>query len=485
MSVTSEVTNDHHWASLPDPWPSLFTWVEHVTGARLVGWRRQARWRPSWYLTMDDPAQPELYVRCQREESMPWTQTLSLRREYDIMRVLYEHGAKVPRPLGFCESPEAILMESVPGRDRFDDTDDAATRDTVITGYIEELVRAHRIDPAAFAAIGLHRPTEPREIGYMGFELSEKWYRSIKPAPDPIVEFIIGWLHRNVPTHRDTVGWIHFDAGQFLHEEARVTALMDVEFSCLGDPMADLGAMRMRDTAQPIGNLTTAFAHYARTTGTPVDRRVVNFHAVRFALLTAMLSAGTRADPPAEFDLAQWQAWSLMSLMICLTIIAEEGGYALDSPSPLTYPETRYDPAYRSATRILDSVLADLDHDDYQAFRLRIVRDLLPGLQRVTQSGTHVEAADRAEQAQLIGSTAETWQEADEQLERYVQSGQASEPQLVRLLARRLSRQIDLISPGMRDVRGFRVQPIDWSQVSPTPSRHDTPASNRAGHPRP
>lgn len=71
--------------------------------------------------------------------------------------------------------------------------------------------------------------------------------------------------------------WIHFDAGQFLHHEGRVEALMDVEFSCLGDPLADLGALRMRDTS--------------------LDKSVINFHAVRFALLTAMLSAGARADP--------------------------------------------------------------------------------------------------------------------------------------------------------------------------------------------
>jgi hypothetical protein len=58
-----------------------------------------------------------------------------------------------------------------------------------------------------------------------------------------------------------------------------VSALMGVELSCPGDPLADLGAMRMRDTAQPIGDLTHAFHHYAVVTGTDIDRAVVNFHA--------------------------------------------------------------------------------------------------------------------------------------------------------------------------------------------------------------
>jgi aminoglycoside phosphotransferase (APT) family kinase protein len=194
----------------------------------------------------------------------------------------------------------------------------------------------------------------------MGFGLSEKWYREVKPGPDPTIEFIVSWLHRHVPTHRRDTSWIHFDAGQFLHTGNRVTALMDVEFSCIGDPFADLGAMRMRDTAQPIGDLTRAFAAYADESGQPIDRGVVNFHAVRFALLTAMLSAGTRYDPPPEFDLAQWQAWSLMSLMICLEIIAEQGGYHLDPPSAVAYPPTRNDASYVAVQRILGDVLTDL-----------------------------------------------------------------------------------------------------------------------------
>jgi len=36
-----------------------------------------------------------------------------------------------------------------------------------------------------------------------------------------------------------------------------------------------------------------------RGCGQPADRHVVNFHAVRFAQLTALLSAGARADPQA------------------------------------------------------------------------------------------------------------------------------------------------------------------------------------------
>jgi aminoglycoside phosphotransferase (APT) family kinase protein len=361
MTVVTEAREG--WDTLPSRWPRLFAWVETVTGGRIVDRRRQARWRPAWFMTVElDGQRKHLYARCQREESMPWTKTLSLRREYEIMRVLHDNGVAVPAPLGFCTDPEATLMETVEGRDRFDARDLADTRNAVITDYVKHLAdaHAHRLNPALFEGIGLSRPTTPRDIGYMGFGLSEKWYREVKPGPDPTIEFVVPWLHRHVPTHRRDTLWIHFDAGQFLHTGNRVTALMDVEFSCIVDPFADLGAMGMRDTTQPIGDLTRAFAAYADDTGQPIDRGVVNFHAVRFALLTAMLSAGTRYDPPPEFDLAQWQAWSLMSLMICLEIIAEQGGYHLDPPSAVAYPPTRNDASYVAVQRILGDVLTDL-----------------------------------------------------------------------------------------------------------------------------
>ncbi|MGU3500954.1 phosphotransferase [Mycobacterium sp. C31M] len=468
--TAAPISSDDSWRSLEQPWPPLFEWVQRTTGGKIVEWRRQARWRPAWYLTVDtDGRRRQLYVRCQREESMPWTGTLSLRREYRIMQVLHQHDVAVAAPLAFCEEPEAILMEAVHGRDRFDDRDDQQLRDTVVADYMRRLVQAHRLDTQPFEAIGLSRPADSVDIGYMGFGLSEKWYRQVKPAPDPTIEFVIAWLHRSAPRHRTEVSWIHFDAGQFLHAEGAVTALMDVEFACLGDPMADLGAMRMRDTAQPIGNLTHAFATYAHETGEPIDRAVVNFHAVRFALLTAMLSAGTRADPPAEFDLAQWQAWSLMALMICLEIIAEEGGYQLDPPPAVSFSSIRAEAMHRSVQRIVDDVLGDDNLDDHLAFRLRIVRDLLPGIHRAAQAGDQVEQADRDEASALLGTVPADWAVADGELERAIATGDPiPEADMVRLLARRIGRQIELIRPGMRDVRNFSVQAIDWSVVPTT-----------------
>jgi hypothetical protein len=61
------------------------------------------------------------------------------------------------------------------------------------------------------------------------------------------------------------------------------------------------------------------------------------------------------------------------------------------------------------------------------------------------------------------------WIDADLRVEQFVaELGAERERDIACLLARRIRRQIDLIEPGMRDVRGFRVQPIDWSAIPTT-----------------
>lgn len=469
MTSSAIAGTEPSWRELPAPWPAAFEWIGRTVGGDVVDARRQARWRPAWFVDvcLPDGTRKTVYLRCQREEQLPWTVKLSIEREWRIMKVLFDQGIRVPRVLGFCPDPEGILMEAVAGRDRFGPEDPQDLRDQVLDEYVEELARAHAIDPAAFAEIGLHQPKGQREIGLMGFELSEKWYRSVKPGPDPVNEFIVRWIYRNVPTSRERVCWIHFDAGQFLHADGHVNALMDVEFSCLGDPMADLGAMRMRDTAQPIGDLMRAYRTYERVTGQPVDRSVVNFHAVRFALLTAFLSVGARSEPLPEFDMAQWESWALMSQVICLEIIAEEAGVVLDEDESAPAPTPSRRRSWKLSTdRVLTNVLGQLPEDDHLAFQLRIARDMARATVRADEIAAAMEERDRSDEEGLLGYRLGDWQEGDQKVEEIVlRAGPERDAELVRFLHRRVRRQQAILHPAMRDVRGFSVQRLDWGYL--------------------
>src|SRR4051812_47735016 len=72
------------WDDIEPKWRPVFEWVESFLGGTVRSYRRQARWRPCWFIDVElaDGSTREVYVRCQREEDLPWTRKLTLEREY-------------------------------------------------------------------------------------------------------------------------------------------------------------------------------------------------------------------------------------------------------------------------------------------------------------------------------------------------------------------------------------------------------------------
>ena len=88
--------------------------VERLTGGRVLDMQRQLRWRPAWFAEVErDGAIRRVYVRGDRESDvMPFP---DLQREADVIEVLHAHGVPVPAVYGMARSPEAIVMEALPG----------------------------------------------------------------------------------------------------------------------------------------------------------------------------------------------------------------------------------------------------------------------------------------------------------------------------------------------------------------------------------
>lgn len=458
------------WRDLEEKWVPAFEWVEERMNGSIVSVRRQARWRPCWFITLrlHDGLNKAVYLRAQREENLPWIKKLSLEREYKIHNVLQREGVAVPPLIDFLPDPGVVLMEVVTGRDRFDDRDDDATRDAVLEQYIEILAKAHQIAPTRFVEVGLRKPESDKEVGYGGFLTSEKWYREVKSAPHPVGEFLTQWIHRNVPTNRHKITWNAWDAGQFLHEEGRCKYLMDVEFSMLGDPFNDLGAMRYRDSMQGIGNLTRAYMRYAEVTGEQLDKAAINFHAVTFAAITVILAEGELLDPKPEFDVAQWASWSLVAQIIALEIIAEQMGIELDSAEPVPSEEpSRYGYLLLSPERVLKDVQPDVVGNDFVSYRIETARELVESAGRADALGRALDERDRDDEEAMLGYRPASWREADELVERLILSaGPERDEEILRFLHRRAVRQRHVLAPAMREMRELVIQPVDWNALA-------------------
>jgi aminoglycoside phosphotransferase (APT) family kinase protein len=428
-------------SDLQPEWQRAFTWVEACIGGQIARYERQPRWRPAWNFDVERAGRIlPLHFRGARIERGVYP----LEREKDVLVLLEREGIPVPHVHGFCPDPQGILMDRAPGRANLATAKDEAERESVQRHYIELLARMHAIPLERCEAIGMARPKDAEELarGDLDFYLAP--FREGKQQPEPLIELALRWLARRAPRERKEVAFLTGDAGQFLFEHGRVTAVLDLELALLGDPLADLGALRSRDLSEPLGDLSRAVRHYESLRG-PADRAVIDYHTARFALCTPLATANLIARPPAWLDLVQYTAWYQVYGRAALEAIALADGIALEAPA---LPEPA--PALAAGSGGFDGYARDA------ALRVETWRA------RRAQHGAALEADTLAEFGELLGARPRTLAEADLALEALAlaNSDPAREAEMLLALHRRGLREEALLQPVLRELEGVAIQRI-------------------------
>jgi hypothetical protein len=438
--------------SLP---PQIVEWTERTTGGRVVRWQRQPRWRPAWFLDVDrDGEILPLYFRGDRGSLDHGVYDLA--HEYRVLKVLEANKIAVPHVYGFCPDPKGIVMERVRGRANLLTVEDADERNAILDDYMRWLARIHRVGVAPFEAAGL--TLGQGELIMADFDRWESTYRAKKLRPEPCIEFAIRWLRRNRPPTSSSPTLAVGDSGQFLFDEGRVTAVIDLELAFLGDPLHDLACMRLRDLAEPLGPLGPAFARYEAEMGKPIDRIALDFHTVRFAVCTPMSVSHVLAQPPGDIDFVRYLVWYVQFSRVAMEVMAQLAGVALDPAPILEGDRTRFVEGFS----MLDAALADLTPSDpQQQFRLDVAQRLSDFLRRANELGPALDEIDLDEAGILLGRRPPSWRECDVELEEFVLAvDESRDADLIRFFHRRMSRWQRLITVGMRD-RLYSIQALD------------------------
>jgi len=430
-----------------------FAEVERMLGGRVVAAERQARWRPAWFLDVDcDGEIRRVYFRGDR--GVGAIAFYKLEYEFRVLQVLEAHGIPVPHVYGYCEEPMGIVMAAVEGRENLGSEQDPALRAATLDHYIELLLEMHRIDVAAFEAVGLRRPRSAEEIGLADLDIWEKGFRNQKQTPEPLIEFGLQWLRANVPTHRTAVTFCAGDSGQFLFDRGRVTAVVDLELAFLGDPMADLGALRSRDISEPLGDLSHAMRRYAELSGEPIDVPAMNYHTVRFALDTPLAVAPLCAAAPPGLNYVQYLGWNLVYGRLPIEGIAEIEGVELERP---TLPEV----ASTGGPTPHDVLVRALESECGDSYEVDTALRLAQYAREIDRRGARVEAEDLEEASALVGRRLSSWSEADAELEKLVaRDWRGRQAELLGYFYRRTLRQEALLHPAMRELQDVEFQQI-------------------------
>ncbi|OBG97375.1 aminoglycoside phosphotransferase [Mycobacterium sp. E136] len=420
---------------------------------------RHQRWRPAWFVTADSgDREVGLYVRGDREGFGFAT----VAAEAEILRVLEAHQIPVPHVHGDISeagSPAmAIVMDSLPGAPNPCLADDADGVDAVMDSYVDALVRAHSIDPAAFAAAGLRIPDSPRALALDYFETFVTRYRDFKRRPEPLLEFAIGWLRRNAPDHRSTPSFVLGDTGQYMYADGRITGLIDVELAHIGDVSHDLAGLRLRNVTEPMGDLGRVLRRYEAVSGTPLDRAAIEFHTAKFALCTPLgVAIVLHLDLPLT-DIVQYIEWFLLLSLHAIESIARQADVELSAVSLPEPAPTPYPGAIAGLATMVESLEVPPGIAEYQRSAVAKVARFC---HRVSEYAHAVDAADLDDIADLLGSRPADRAEGDKVLEEFVRSAEPHhDSALIALVHRRVMRQLLLMEPLLTGGRIGHVTPL-------------------------
>ncbi len=446
---------------LAPEWRRAFAWVEETVGGRVVRAERQARWRPAWFLDVErDGEILPLYWRGDRGlEGI--NSVYDIRYESTFYPILEAHGIPVPHLYGLCSDPLGILLTRVPGRPNLATAESDAERLAVLHEYMEILARIHAIDPAELERAGLACPREPGAIARGDLEIWVREFHKAKRRPEPMLEFLIGWCRRNAPANRREAALVLSDAGQFLFDAGRVTSVIDLELAFLGDPLADLAALRTRDMAEPLGDLPRAFRHYEKVSGREVDLQAVRYHSARFNLYTPLTTAHLVADPPPGLDYGLYLAWHIAWARASLDAVAESMGIevpAIRTPAPVATPRS---PATRALVGMLKTPGEDGEESSFRRYeRLRALRtaQLLESAEGLAAA---LDAEEHEEAAVLLGRPMRNRDATDAALETLVASAPPErDADLLLYFHRRIQREQELYRGAMWEVENAVMKPL-------------------------
>jgi aminoglycoside phosphotransferase (APT) family kinase protein len=423
---------------------------EAVAVSRITSWleanigpvreiRRQERWRPAWIATVAGADGPvTLYVRSDRGAGL---ETRPLSHEYAVLRLLERHGIPLPRLYGWIDDPEAIIMAGLDDQPFHGGSDTDPGLHRIVQDYVGILARIHRIPLEDVAEAGLNIPRSADDIALAYFHVADRAYQAARQKPEPLIEFLRGWVLRNIPQHRNRAVLLVADAPQFFHDGEKVTAIYDLEMAHAGDPMMELASIRVRDINEPVGDMPRLLRRYVEESGEEIDWQALDFHTlVSFLAVPMMVGSTLRTNHPHP-AFVEYLSWDLATSRAALEVLAETLGITVEPPAELVPRGS----IHADALADLVAVAQGLPPPE-GLLREAPVLSLARYACRADEIGAEIEMRECSEIEELLGRSFPSHDTADAALESFVVGqGAAHEEALLRLFHRRVMRRLQLI----------------------------------------
>jgi aminoglycoside phosphotransferase (APT) family kinase protein len=264
---------------------ALRSFVESAVGGRVVAMERTAvgSSRVTWFVTAEDAAgKPRALVLRHDSGDGPLSGTdIDLAHEAVVYRALASQPVRIPRLVAEAPDRRSLLIERAAGTEAFGALEPASDRAVVACDFAEALAELHNVDPASLALPGVPHPKDAEEHARLDLARWRGIQHTRVDSPAPVTLLAGAWLAAHPPAHVERSALCHGDAGagNFLHEDGRVTALLDWEFAHLGDPLDDVAWVLVR--SHLLGGeeeMRAALPAWSRSAGLPLDAARIRYY---------------------------------------------------------------------------------------------------------------------------------------------------------------------------------------------------------------
>lgn len=390
---------------------TLLDWVADTAGGKIVhvdrrpgGGRREA-----WVVDFETPdgTTLPLFLRYDRLDPAQRGDPFTLHREAQFYRAFADSPVPIPRIVGVHPTEQAILSERVPGQAWFSRLTDENERVAIASDFMRILAEMHRVDPARLELPDQHPGMGLRRLVEHEIDVWERIYRDAGGKSDPLVELALGWVRRNIPDADGPVVIVQGDTGpgNFLYEDGKVTAVLDLELGHLGDPHDDLAWVTTRAVQEPFTDIHDRFADYERASGMRIDLDRVRYYRVLAELRIVVLGTGG-VDLLGEVGNAL--PYGLLHRRLLVEALADVLGTDLELPADVEAEPTELQWLYDAALEQIRHIIVPRSEDAFVVLRSKGLARILKYLRDANRFGDRITERDLDDLEAALGSRPDT-----------------------------------------------------------------------------
>lgn len=445
--------------------PDLVNWIGDVANGTVVSADRRPGGgrREAWVVEVRgaDGAVRPLFLRYDRLDPEEKGDGFTLHREAAFFRAFQGTAVPVPNVVGVHPVEQAILSELVPGQAWFSRLHDESQRVSVASDFMRILAEMHRVDPHRLGLEDQDPDADLRVLVHREIDTWEKIYRD-SGASDPLIDLGLDWVRRHVPDESGPVVIVQGDTGpgNFLYENGKVTAVLDLELGHLGDLHDDLAWVSVRAVQEPFTDLMDRFDDYARAAGTEIDFDRVRYYRVLAELRIVILGHRKRAEPDLLGEVGNGLVYGLLHRRLLLEALADVVGVEIPVVEPVEATPSERDWLYGAALEQIRQIIVPRSEDPFVIQRSKGLARILKYLREAESVSKPVEQRDLDDLESVLGSRPESVSAGNTELARRCLEGRVSLGTAVTVLLRQVAGETQALRPAMGVLADRHFDPL-------------------------